>query len=84
MWYLQGMLGSCDLDVRILLSSDSSDWLVVANSNQDCESAFSFPVLFGEDVDASCDLKYVTMTTTIYYTYLLSLASQTHWVIVVR
>ena len=46
------------------MNSDSSDWLVVANSNQDCETASKTPVLFGEDVDTSCDLKCVTMTTT--------------------
>ena len=48
--------------IRILLNTDSSDWLVVASSNQDCESSSSTPVLFGEDVDTSCDLKYVIMT----------------------
>lgn len=48
--------------IRILLNTDSSDWLVVASSNQDCESSSSTPVLFGEDVDTSCDLKCVTMT----------------------
>lgn len=57
----------CDLDLRILLNSDPSDWLVVASSNQDCELASSIPVLFGEDVDTSCDLKYVTIVTTIFY-----------------
>ena len=61
-----GITRSCDLNLRILLSNDPSDWLVVASSNQDCELASSIPVLFGEDVDTSCDLKYVTIVTTIF------------------
>ena len=61
---------SCDLDHRILLNTDSSDWLVVASSNQDCELASSVPVLFGEDVDTSCDLKCVTIATTIMLLHL--------------
>lgn len=52
--------------VRILLNTDSSDWLVVANSNQDCELTSNIPVLFGEDVDTSCDLKYVAIVTKIF------------------
>ena len=57
---------SCDLDFRILLSRDSSGWLIVSNSNQDCELASSVPVLFGEDVETSCNFKYVTIVTIMY------------------
>ena len=44
---------------RILLNADPSQWLRVADSNQNCQSAGSTLVLFGEDIDTSCDLMYV-------------------------
>ena len=50
---------------------------MVASSNQDCELASSVPVLFGEDVDTSCDLKCVTMVTIIIITLACNIISIT-------
>ncbi|XP_065909098.1 tectonic-1-like isoform X2 [Dysidea avara] len=55
------LAGNVDQDM-ILLNADPSQWLRVADSNQNCQSAGSTLVLFGEDIDTSCDL-IVTMTT---------------------
>lgn len=71
-------------DPRILLNIDSSDWLVVANSNQDCTLATSAPILFGEDIDTSCDLKCVTIATVIISAIMLLLVLLTQWLIVIN
>ena len=55
---------------------------MVASSNQDCELALSVPVLFGEDVDTSCDLKCVTIATIEIITLVISLALLTQSMIV--